>query len=269
MIVKKLLVRQGNEFLKYHGPSVEEDWNKVTLLERMSEGISGLSAPKPLRLDIEKECISYEWLGDLPRMITLPGDVLEDVIYRFGNSLAQLHETSVDAVKHGCTRSGAVLPLDMPCFDDVDRRVISAKLPVAFFHGDCWHGNVLVDADQNCVLIDPIQSPWLFGRRQYDLASSIVDLATLHMSLLVSFRILPLLTLNVGKQIELGDLLIESYLGHFNAASLRPQVLALSNAIARKYVSTYPTRINTLVGWVKVWLSNRVISDATRRIAVE
>mgnify|MGYP000340831765 CR=1 FL=1 len=267
--MKKILVRQGDEFLKYHGPTVEQDWGKVKLLEGLTEKIAGLRSPRPLRLDIEKECISYEWLGDLPRMITLRDDSLDDAICRLGQGLAQLHESSVGMAKQGSPGAGAELPLDMPCFGDADRRKIRAKLPVAFFHGDCWHGNVLVDADQNCVLIDPIQSPWLFGGRQFDFANSIVDLATLHMSLLVSFRILPLLTLDIEKQLALGDLLLDSYLGHFNAGSLRPQVLALSETIARNYVSTYPKRINTLVGWVKLWLSNRIISDAKRRNSVE
>ncbi len=77
----------------------------------------------------------------------------------------------------------------------------------------------------------------------------------------------PLLNLDIDQQIEIGELLLESYLQHFSAQSLRPQVLRLSRAIAIQYVSSYPTRINFIVGKVKQRLSKKLIATIDAKLA--
>ena len=57
-------------------------------------------------------------------------------------------------------------------------------------------------------------------------ASGIVDLATMHMSLLVSLRIMKLLSISIEKQLAVGEILLESYLKHFDAMSLRREGLS-------------------------------------------
>lgn len=262
--MKKILRRYGNEFLKYHGPTVQEDWQQVVTLERLTNEIPEILTAKPLRFDLENEYIWYEWLGDMPSLMSLQGDELDEVVCRAGRTLAQVHAASANEPVVDSARSIKVLPLGMFDVNESDARKIEARLPISFFHGDCWHGNVLVNSNLDCVLIDPIQSPWLFGKERFDRASGIVDLATLHMSLLVSMKIMPLLRIDVDKQLALGELLLDSYLQQFDANSLRNQVLKLSNSIAIKYVSSYPVRINYLVGWVKIWLSRRVIATAAK-----
>ena len=114
-------------------------------------------------------------------------------------------------------------------------------------------------------MIDPIQSPWLFGTNRFDVANGVIDLATMHMSFLVSVKLTQLMNLDVRQRLALGDVLLESYLSAFDAMSLRRHVIRLSRAIATKYISTYPVRINTVVGWIKLWLSKRAIADAVTK----
>lgn len=265
--MKKSMHREGNTFVKYHGPSAENDWTKVRALAELAESVPHLRTITPLSLDEDSQNISYVWLGDLPRMITLPRTKLIESLAVLGSGLAQIHEQGTNCASLKSHRADDILPLDSFGLDEAALQEIDDRLPIALFHGDCWHGNVLVDESGDCVLIDPIQSPWLFGAKRYLLASSIVDLATLHMSLIISFRLLPLLRLNIDRQLELGEVLLDSYLGHFDAGPLRKQALRLSRAIAKRYISSYPARINFFVGKIKSNLSNRIIADVDAILA--
>lgn len=265
--MKKYSQRHGDTFVKFHGPTVSEDWRHVTALAELTESIPGLRTAQPLSFDQDRQRISYRWLGDLPRIITLPGAELIDAIVVIGSGLAQIHEQGTRCPSLESLPERQVLPLGTFGIDQSTSRQIDARLPVGLFHGDCWHGNVLMDGTGNCVLIDPIQSPWLFGHQRFPLANGIVDLATLHMSLIVSFTLLRLLSVNLDEQIEVGNVLLESYLQRFDALSMRPQVLRLSRAIAIQYISSYPKRINVLVGWIKLLLSRKTIADVDAKLA--
>lgn len=263
--MNKILRRYGDEFLKWHGPTIEADWRQVSLLHDLTAAVDGVRTARPLRMDRERECIWYEWLGDLPTMISLRGDDLTDMLMKAGLALAQVHETSVLRQADDAATPVRILPLEMFGIGPEDAIRFDEKLPTGFFHGDCWHSNVLVDPNGDCVLIDPIQSPWLFGHERFEQANGAVDLATMHMSLLVSVKLPQLLRLDIDARLEYGNVLLESYLGYFDAQSLKKQVLSLSRAIATTYISSYPVRINTLVGWIKLWLSKRVITAAANR----
>jgi hypothetical protein len=265
--MKKYLRRHGGTFVKFHGPTVSEDWRHVSALAELTASIPGLRTAKPLSIDQDQQRISYQWLGDLPRMITLPRAELMDAIAVIGSGLAQIHEQGTRCPSLDGLKGSSPLPLEKFGIDQSTSCLIDARLPIGLFHGDCWHGNFLIDDARNCVLIDPIQSPWLFGYKRYPLASGIVDLATLHMSLIVSFTLLRLLSINLDEQIEVGDILLENYLQRFDALSLRPQVLRLSRTIAIQYISSYPARINVLVGWIKLLLSKRTIADVDAKLA--
>ena len=259
--MSKYLRRHGDTFVKSHGATVEEDWRQVNALAELAAGVPGMRAPQPLTLDRDAQRIAYEWLGDLPRMITLPRDELRPALATLGNGLAEIHArgTACDSLAD-CDGKPAY-PMTSFGLSADDAATLSEALPVGLFHGDCWHGNVLVGDAGDLVLIDPIQSPWLFGSNRYALANGAFDVATMHMSLIVSFRLWPLLRLDADGQLELGDVLLASYLEVFDAAALKPVVLRLSRAIALQYISSYPTRINTMVGWIKRALSRRIIAD--------
>jgi phosphotransferase family enzyme len=265
--VKKYQRRHGDSFVKFHGPAVEEDWKRVNALAEMTQDIAGVRTAKPLHLDTAAQCITYEWLGDLPGLITLPDDQLRTAVSVMGEGLARIHEQGMRCPSLQSSSAEPPFPLENFGIDEQTSRSIDARLPRGFFHGDCWHGNILVDEAGACVLIDPIQVPWLFGQQQWIQANGIVDLATLHMSLFMSYRIWPLINLDIDQQIKIGELLLESYLQHFSAQSLRPQVLRLSRAIAIQYVSSYPTRINFIVGKVKQRLSKKLIATIDAKLA--
>ena len=266
-MMKKYLRRHGDTFVKSHGPSVERDWRHVKALAELTTTIPGLCTAEPLALDRERQRITYRWLGNLPRMITLPAGRLKDTIAVLGGGLARIHEQGIRCPSLERVTDPAVFPLQGFGMDERALRDLDARLPVGLFHGDCWHGNVLIDDSGDSVLIDPIQSPWLFGRDRFLLANGVVDLATMHMSLIVSFRLLPLLRLDLNRQTELGDILLESYLQRFDAMALRPLALRLSRAIANQYISSYPVRINVLVGWMKRSLSRKIIADVDTKLA--
>ena len=261
--MNKILERRGDEFLKRHGPSVEADWRQVSLLYRLTQSVSGMRTAEPLRMDPESECIWYEWLGELPTLLDFDGDELHELLRKAGRGLACLQEMSVTECVNAAT--GSTLPLDMFRLDEESAGECNALLPIGFFHGDCWHGNIHVDRNSDCVLIDPVQSPWLFGQQRFERANGIVDIATLHMSLLVSVKLGELVGLDVEQRLAWGDLLLDSYLEHFDAGSLKKVALRLSHAIATKYVASYPVRINWLVGLIKRGLSGRVLVTAATR----
>lgn len=263
--MNKILRRYGDEFLKFHGPSVQEDWQQVRMLDDLTATMPRVGTAKPLRLESEDQRIWYEWLGNLPLLMSLSGDDLRDAVWRVGKALAGVHEKSAGMPRYASPDSGSRLGLDSFGIDATTAASIDTRIPVGFFHGDCWHGNVLIDENQDLVLIDPIQSPWLFGSERFELASGIADLATMHMSFLVSVKLGQLFVLDVRQRLALGDLLLDSYLAEFDALDFRGEVLKLSRAIATKYISTYPLRINKTVGVIKLWLSRRVIADAATK----
>jgi len=265
--MKKYLRRHGDTFVKFHGSNVDDDWRHVNALMELTANTPRLRTAVPLSADQDRQRISYGWLGDLPRMITLTGPELVDAIAVIGSGLARIHEQGTACASLNGLGNTPVLPLEPFGIGAATVSKLDDRLPIGLFHGDCWHGNVLVDAAGDCVLIDPIQSPWLFGKKRYLLASGAADLATMHMSLIVSFTLLQLLRNDLNKQIELGDVLLESYLQRFDALSLREHVLRLSRAIAIQYISSYPTRINFLVGRIKLLLSRRIITDVDAKLA--
>ena len=115
-----------------------------------------------------------------------------------------------------------------------------------------------------CVLIDPVQSPWMFGSFDYILANGAVDLATFHMSLLLSYPVMDLLKLDLQQKLLIDEALLDSYLQYFDARNLRDDVLALSRATATRVAGAYPERINFLIAKIKVRLSNRIIAKADK-----
>ena len=260
--MNKILRRYDDEFLKFHGPSVRRDWQQVRAFDRLTSNLPRVRTAKPLRAEFEEQRIWYEWLGKLSPLMSLRGEKLDDAVWRVGKALAGVHEGTAGLPHDARPGFGKILLLEEFGIDASETAAIDARVPVGFFHGDCWHGNVLVDTNHDLVLIDPIQSPWLFGRERFDLASGVADLATMHMSFLVSVKLMQLLRLDVERRLELGDLLLDSYLSEFDATAVRGYVLRLSRAIATKYISTYPVRVNALVGRVKLLLSRRVMADA-------
>ena len=198
----------------------------------------------------------------------LPHSKLLTSIAEMGLGLAQIHEQGKNCHALQDTPASSVLPLSAVGIDESTSQLLSDCLPTGLFHGDCWHANVLIDSAGDCVLIDPIPSLRLFGERRYLLANGIVDLATMHMSLTMSFPLANLLQLNLDRQLEIGEILMDGYLRHFNALPMRKYVLQLSRSIAIRYATSYPQYINYLVGWVKMGLSKQIIAATDRRLAV-
>ncbi|MCH7536339.1 MAG: hypothetical protein IID57_00650 [Proteobacteria bacterium] len=244
-----------------------DDWIRVRALSELVEALPRIRTATPLSVDDEKLEITYEWLGDLPRMITLPHAELLRSIADIGLGLAQIHEQGKNCHALLDTPANSVLPLGAVGIDEPTSRLLNDCLPTGFFHGDCWHANVLIDDAGNCVIIDPIQSPRLFGKRNYLLANGIVDLATMHMSLTMMFPLANLLRLNLDRQLEIGEVLLASYLRHFDALSMRKFVLQLSRSLAIRYATSYPKYINYLVGWVKMGLSKKIIAATDKRLS--
>ena len=265
--MKKHMRRERDRFVKYHGPTLADDWIRVRALSELVEKLPRIRTATPLSMDDVKLEITYEWLGDLPRMITLPHAELLRSIANIGLGLAQIHEQGKNCHALLDAPANSVLPLGAVGIDEPTSRLLNDCLPTGFFHGDCWHANVLIDDAGDCVIIDPIQSPRLFGKRNYLLANGIVDLATMHMSLILGFPLSGLWRLDMDRQLEIGEVFLESYLRHCNALPMKKTVLQLSRALALEYVSSYPRYINYLVGWVRLGLGKQIIAAADRRLA--
>ena len=267
MISRQRLRRVSNRYVKFHGSDVQDDWLRVKALAQLVDTIPEISTARPISIDVTQETISYQRLNNLQRIADLPHTQLLEVVRTLGRAIAKIHAQgmTVEALRKFAT--SPALPLELISDDTDIEKAVADRLPVGFFHGDCWHANVLVANSETLILIDPIPRPWILGNRRYLRANGIADIATLHMSFLYSHRLPRLLTASIEGQIAVGDTLINSYLEYFDAADLRRFVLRLSRAIAITYISSYPTRINPLVGRIKLALSKRRISVIDKILA--
>lgn len=60
------LRRDGDSFVKHHGPGVERDWLTVRAIAELAGSVSSLRTAQPVSIDRENQEIRYEWLGELP-----------------------------------------------------------------------------------------------------------------------------------------------------------------------------------------------------------
>lgn len=242
-----------SSYTKVHGASMEVDWQRVNALASLLDADTEATTARPLHCDPERRTITYEYLSDLRPLMRLPEDLLFETLARIGRSLAKVHMRAPSTLPSAT--ASEKLPLTMLGIDDALEHRVNEHLPTGFFYGDCWHGNIFLGPRDTCVFLDPVQSPWMFGRRNFFVANGIVDLATLHMSLLISHPLLRLLRRDTGSLRRLGDELLEHYLATVGAKDCREDVLAVSRRVAEIYISVYPRRINFVVGSVKAAIS--------------
>lgn len=261
----KRIRRRGDIMQKVHGAAVRDDWDKVNLFWQLITTIPGATTPKPIALDTAHQCITYEYLPGLQPILRQRCVDLPSAFQQVAIVVARLHEQSANTFRKQL--NVPTFPLESVGIRIEEKRRMNGRLPTGIFYGDCWHGNLFLGADHRIVLLDPIQSPWMFGPTRYLVANGAVDLATLHMSLLISYPLFQLLSLREDRLIELAHLLVDAYLAYFQAGSIKQDVLKLSRRIADTYVNTYPHRINRFVGSVKAVLTESRIRSLEEKTA--
>lgn len=252
--------REGEFFPKFHGASCGEDIVRVQTLAEICLAGDGLVAPHVISSDLAAQIICYEFLGGLSPVLRLEaGD--RPRFLELGRQLAALHAMPLPIGLSGQAAWG-LRELIAFGLGEGEAKLLVSEMPVGFFHGDCWHGNLFVRGDQ-FVILDPIPVGILFDRPPL-VANGAFDLATLHMSL---YARQPLMRyfFNIGMRVECtaNDLLL-GYLGKERLSSLGPVIEKLSFLLADMWQDGLSRRLAPPVASLKRKMIKRAVAVLRR-----
>lgn len=247
-------------FIKRHDVNTASDWSRVTMFSALIARVDGLATATPLWKDESSGVIAYERLPALRPL--LHEHTKESTFRRFGLLLARLHMLGLPA----SATSGPISTYPMSGFklEPPELRLLE-RLPIGFFWGDCWHGNVFVHDDGRFYVIDPLPHRWLFDN-QHLLANGAMDLAMLHMSLFFSHRLTKLMWFDPGELMPHAKRLLEGYLTEVGALPALPVLNRLSRILATRYIAAYRHRLVWPIAIGKQKLSARVMSKLDERV---
>lgn len=229
----------ATRFVKHHGPSIECDLPRLEVLAQVCEQVEGVTTARVLHADIARQKVVYERLA-LTEPVTSKTDDLE-VMSRVGKLLANMHTAEFFVTPDFSTEP---YPLESLGIAQHDARILTEALPPGWFHSDFWHGNVFVLDAGNIVVIDPLPATFMFPDKHI-LASGVLDVAMMYMSLLIRHPLLRQRFLSVPLHISAAEAFLMSYLEQRNACDiqiispLRRVILTL----AEKWISAFSTRL--------------------------
>lgn len=248
--------RSDTIFVKNHDSRAFEDWERVNTFYEQCQRIPWLRAPKPCWLDSPAGSIGYERLHHLQPLLSIP-DSVEDRLDDFGRVLSRFHAEPVPISVNKSSNDEQRRFLASIGVTRRDADVLIGEFPHGFFHGDCWHGNVLVSPERGFVFLDPIPVPWLFHSIRM-VASGAIDLSFFYMSLFLRHPLLRLLRLDVNAARRLANVVLNGYLREIDGFRFRRSVIRLSDSLAERYIAEYPKRLCFPIGYCKLLVSSKL-----------
>ena len=252
-------------FIKHHGKNVVADYSRVKRLWKVCHDVDGLVAPKPLWIDEDKGDIGYTKFEGLVPLISACARK-PDLMSETGRLLAKLHlatsvEGSVEKLRN------TFYPINSFGFNSHSSRLLHKHLPLAYFHGDCWHGNIFMHGCENIVILDPIPNFWIFDSKHI-WANGAIDLAMLHMSIYLCHSALSHLRHSLDVYSLLADNLLAGYFGAIGneSESVRRAVLSLSREISRRHVLAYRERLSMPIATLKTHIGNRIMKQLDQKL---
>lgn len=244
---------EASEFAKHHGAFLQRDWARVLRLSGQVQGVAGLDATHPLRMDQGRAVILYERLDGL--IPFLEGcRQRPDLSWRAGELLARLHRAGTAATPKARTR--AMDWLTHFGVEGGDAREIADASDPGFMHCDCWHGNLFWRRDDTLVVLDPVPELPVFENAPED-CYGVVDAAMLHMSHFFYHG----LSANLAQDLDEDYRpLAEAMLQGYSAASgiSAPCIRRLSEIASRHYIASYATRLWEPLATIRRHLAHRL-----------
>jgi len=236
-------------YSKFHGESVESDWFRTVSLYELCRSIPGLYAPRPVKIDLKQKIIMYERVDcSLPLMQA--NGKLEEVLYQFGQKLAEFHILSTGQI--ACSaQSNRVNSFSLGLgLDSVAANQLTQELPLSFLHGDCWHGNVFVSEPGSFLILDPLPA----NRFRYvipDVGNPALDIAFLFFSIKICMPLFSLVGSDSEYRAQLAHAALDGYLSKMQAETCRNSILKLSHLLGAIWLDDLPRRLQFPIGQIK------------------
>tara|TARA_Y100001968_G_scaffold254876_1_gene240888 strand:+ start:465 stop:1244 length:780 start_codon:yes stop_codon:yes gene_type:complete len=252
-------VKSPREFRKYHGRHVQTDWHRIQILRHICSRVDGVETISPVRVVTDQQSIDYEFVelpSDLGKLVTE-----ERLFDSLGRLLTRMHQQPVKADQ--ALFAQGPYPLNNWGLEKEHIEVLERNLPIGWLHCDLWHGNVFWRPKFGFLIIDPL--PGRFTLRQgYVRGCGAIDLASMHMGLLLSHPLHKLIRFDIERHTRAAEVFIQAYLDE--AGALTPQVLRavrnLSYRMALRFINSYEGRLAWPVALVKRRRATNILNRA-------
>lgn len=249
-------------FHKEHGKETERDWQRVNFLYQQCKESDFFFAPKPISKTTQ--LIMYEKLNDLSPLLNRDKNLQID-FYQLGFELAKLQHVTYSNIPLG---SGNEKSLYLLGLNKAECDYLNRIVPITFFHSDLWHGNILQSTKKKLVILDPCPTLLFkdFGESLY--ANGVVDIATLHMSILLVHPLSSQLTQNNNELLKKSDALLMGYLAYFpENKQIKQLIMKISYNLALRFVNGYKERLIWPLAQFKTFLANKNITHFNDKIS--
>ncbi len=252
----------STSFDKTHGKKTTRDWQRVNLLYQQCKVSDFFFAPKPISKTTE--IIKYEKLKGLSPLLNKDKKLQID-FYQLGFELARLQQTTSSSMDIDSYND------ELLCFLGLDKsecEYLNNLLPITFFHSDLWHGNILQSSNSNLVILDPCPTFLFKGFEELLYVNSAIDIATLHMSILLVRPLSCQLTQNNDQLLKKNDALLKGYLAFFpESKHLKQLILKISYNLALRFVTGYKERLYWPFSKFKTIVANKKITYFNDKIS--
>lgn len=240
-------------FEKTHGSQTERDWERVNLLYEQCKLSNYFITPRPIKRT--DKTIIYENISDLIPLLN-PKKRPTDFYY-LGIELAKLQKSTASNLVSTDKNDELLCSLGL---NKKECNYINNALPLTFFHSDLCHGNIMQSLSKGVVILDPCPTFLLKHLVQPTYANAAVDIATLHMSILLVQPLKKQFFQNNRQLLKKSNEMLSGYLSVYgNDDTLKKLILKISYNQANLFVSQYKSRLCWPVSQIKAMLSNRKI----------
>lgn len=240
-------------FDKSHGNKTERDWLRVNFLYQQCKHSNFFFAPKPISKTAD--IIKYEKLNDLSPLLNKNKQV---DFYQLGFELAKLQQTTLSNLETDRKNDELLYLLGL---NKVECDYLNRILPITFFHSDLWHGNILQTSKNKLVILDPCPTLLFTGFDELLCTNGAIDIATLHMSILLVHPLSSQLTQNNKDILTKSNALLEGYLAYFpDNKNLKKLILKVSYNQALRFIAGYKNRLFWPLAQFKTFLANKKIT---------
>ncbi len=249
-------------FNKSHGKKTTRDWQRVNFLYQQCKFSEFFFAPKPISK--KTNIIEYERINGLSSLLNNEINLKID-FYQLGFEIAKLQKVNSPNWDLNSYNEELLYSLGLnKCECDYLNRL----LPITFFHSDLWHGNILQSSNNKLVILDPCPTFLFEGFEETLFMNGAVDIATLHMSILLVHPLSKQLTQNSEHLLEKSEALLEGYTAYFKKNNdLKQLILKISYNLALRFVSGYKERIIWPIAQFKTHFANNKIRSFNDKIS--